>query len=243
MQDIEVKFNKTIYKNQPNDSFDDNFRSNSVFNVNLPKIDINSQILSIGSCFAHHIRKSLSNLGIKTNDYVFYDDQLTTTIAIKEYFEWISKSDNLVHDIIHYRQDKTTLGLLTEDNIKSARIKYENTLKNATCVIITYGLSEVWFDEETGRSVWKWPGKEKSSKLSFKLMSARENAENIRETVNLIRKINQNTSIVITLSPVPLLATFRTDCKINIANCSSKSRLRSGIDEFFEINKDQNVYY
>lgn len=75
------------------------------------------------------------------------------------------------------------------------------------------------------------------------MLSAQENYENIKKTVELIRQKNSNCSIVFTLSPIPLAATFRNDYNINVSNCASKTRLRAGLDQFFFDNKDEGVFY
>ena len=74
--------------------------------------------------------------------------------------------------------------------------------------------------------------------LQFKVISAQENKENIEQICELIYKNNPNATIIMTLSPIPLRATFR-DESIMIANTVSKSSLRVSIDEVYR-NKATN---
>ena len=68
-----------------------------------------------------------------------------------------------------------------------------------------------------------------------------ENEENIREIVRIIQTVNPSAPIVLTLSPVPLLATFR-DMSCMTADCVSKSVLRVALDNVMA-DRPENVYY
>lgn len=243
-KDIEVKLPSIIHSIKPTDFFKRKSRNKEeTFNVTIPKIDKSSTVLTLGSCFAHHVRNALSQLGFKTNELVFYDDEITTTLAMREHFEWLLGDKELRTENIHERS-----GNRTEQNVSSRLKEFKEkslaTLTKSKCVILTFGLSETWVDTD-GRSVWHWPGKDRirMENLSFKLISSAENQQNIKEIVRLIRTINKDCLIVLTLSPVPLGATFRKDFNVNISNCSSKARIRAALDEFFVENEDGKIFY
>ncbi len=243
-KDIEVKRPDILRNYKPSDFFKkDTKNKEKTFNVAVPKFSKDSTVLTLGSCFAHHVRNALSNLGFETNALVFYDDEITTTLAMKEHFEWIVGDKELRTENVHERK-----GIVTLPRINNQLLEYKqkslNTLINSSCVILTFGLSETWISPDN-RSVWYWPGKDKTKaeNLTFKVLSTFENYENIKEIVKLIRSVNSMTSIVMTLSPIPLGATFRKDCNINLANCASKARIRSAIDEFIVENNDEKVFY
>lgn len=240
-------------------NFDDHF------NVRLPKISKNDKLLTLGSCFAQHIIKGLQKAGVSVNeenDFVSYDDLITTTQAMLEHFKWCTSENSDAVPPIYFKGptlagDRNTRSRLPTDEEWEAAQKKSNdknflakmhktalsSLKNASCVILTFGLSELWYDEVSGNSVWKWPGEEASQSLKFKILTAEENSKNLHDLIALIRTQNKACSIVISLSPIPLRATFRSDNNIFVSNSASKSRLRAGIDQFFVENKDDNVYY
>ena len=75
----------------------------------------------------------------------------------------------------------------------------------------------------------------------FRLTTVEENARNLQEIVTLIRQMNAEAPIVLTLSPVPLLATFR-EISCLTADCVSKSVLRVAIDQVMT-ERIQGLYY
>lgn len=247
MKDAEVKIDRALSR-KPLDFLDkDSKTASKIFDVPVPVITKESNVISLGSCFAYHVRTALSNYGIKANNLVFYDDQITTTLAMREHFEWLTSEEELTTQIICDRTGRSTLGNFANVEKRFSDYKRDSVeaMKNVDCVILTYGLSEAHLDKNTNRSVWKWPGKssDRIEDLYLHLLTSTENCENVRETVSMIRKMNANTSVVMSLSPVSLHGTFRNDYKIVIANSASKSRIRSGLDEYFSSNTDKNVFY
>lgn len=69
----------------------------------------------------------------------------------------------------------------------------------------------------------------------------KENASNIQQIISLIQEHCPEKPIIITLSPVPLSATFR-EISCIVADCASKSILRTAIDEVFR-SKPLNTFY
>jgi hypothetical protein len=243
-EDIELNVEPNFFERHPVSRFSENSRNlDETFNVNLPNLDKDSCVLSIGSCFAANIRKHLSLLGVKVNDLTFFDDQITTTTTVKEYFDWITFESNDEPGFLYKKDGYVKIGKIEGNSLEETRKKLNNSLKISDCIVITYGLSESWQHKETKKNIWKWPGKEKSDDYELKLLSAKENCFNIDQTITLLRKHNQKAVVILTLSPVPLHSTFRKDFNVNIANCASKSRLRSGLDEFFILNSDKKVFY
>ena len=70
-----------------------------------------------------------------------------------------------------------------------------------------------------------------------------ENLDNIEAIYNIIRKHKPEATIILTLSPVPLYATFRPVSCIT-ANTVSKAILRAAIDEFYRNHStDKDLFY
>jgi len=64
----------------------------------------------------------------------------------------------------------------------------------------------------------------------FRLTTVDENADNLTRLVEVVRQVNPTAPIILTLSPVPLLATFR-EISCLTADCVSKSVLRVALDQ------------
>jgi GSCFA family len=116
-------------------------------------------------------------------------------------------------------------------------------VREAGAFVFTLGLAEVWQDRETGGVFWRGVPEEifDAQRHVFRLSTVEENEANIVEIVRLIRSENPSAPILLTLSPVPLAATFR-DISCITADCVSKSVLRIALDRVLERGLG-GVYY
>jgi hypothetical protein len=107
--------------------------------------------------------------------------------------------------------------------------------------IFTLGLTESWIDAESGTVYPMCPGVAGGSfqegKHQFKNFSVSEVVADIDELLILLKKINSNIKIILTVSPVPLVATATKNHVIN-ATSYSKSVLRVAAQELADKNKE-----
>jgi len=110
--------------------------------------------------------------------------------------------------------------------------------------VITIGLSEVWRDQETGGVFWRGVPQAifDEGRHTFQISSVEENTANMLAIVELVRRHCGAKPIIFTLSPVPLIATHRTDVTCMLADTVSKSILRVAIDQVMRRRLD-DVYY
>jgi hypothetical protein len=213
-----------------------------------PVIDRRSKIIAFGSCFAGYIRGYLADrgYGLLTHDekkktYVgSMGDGIVNTFAIRQQFEWAWVGRTPELDLWHGYQAEV--------------FGYDETVRAATralfeagdVFIITLGLSEVWFDEPTGEVFWRAVPKQFYDKTrhKFRVSSVQENFENLTAIRKLIRERRPDATIIFTLSPVPLTATFR-DMGCVVANAASKAILRASLDEFMRgpAGEDGRTFY
>jgi hypothetical protein len=118
---------------------------------------------------------------------------------------------------------------------------------NTEVFILTFGLSEIWYDEITGGVFWRAvPMKHyDAGRHKFRVCTFAETKESILEIIQLIKQHVPHAKLVMTLSPIPLIATFREVSCIT-ANSVSKSLLRAALDEALrELKAEirQDVYY
>jgi len=112
-------------------------------------------------------------------------------------------------------------------------------------VIITLGLAEVWRDRiaETFINTTPLPEavRRHPDRYEFHVSSFAENLANLAKIHHVINHFgHSDTQIVVTVSPVPLMATFSND-DIVVANSYSKSVLRAVAQEWASAH--QNVHY
>jgi hypothetical protein len=77
---------------------------------------------------------------------------------------------------------------------------------------------------------------------AFRISSVEENYRNIEAIRALVRQHVPNASLIFTLSPVPLMATFRPVSCIT-ASSVSKAILRVAIDEFVRAHSDDKKLF
>lgn len=108
----------------------------------------------------------------------------------------------------------------------------EKAVQEADTIVFTLGLTEAWIDKKTGRALPTAPGTIKGqyepSDVEFKNFTFNEVVEDLRVVHQLAARIsgNDKQKWVITVSPVPLAATW-TDNHVRVATTYSKSILRA----------------
>ncbi len=106
-------------------------------------------------------------------------------------------------------------------------------LRESEVLIVTLGLSEVWRNRRDGCAFYLMPPPEvfDERRHEHALLSVDENAGNLERFYAAIRAANPDLRLVLTLSPVPLLATYQKRHAV-VADTVSKALLRAAIDEF-----------
>jgi len=212
-----------------------------------PFIDKQTSITAFGSCFAMEIRKYLSRkrynvLGKdkKLGSYIVTQGAgINNTFVMRQQFEWAFLNRKF-KDAIWFDDEKRENKPLEE-----IRLDTYELFKKTDVFIMTLGLSEIWYNKETNDVFWRAIPKNMfdPKKHGFRISTYQENLDNLKRIYSIIRRFKSNAKIVFTLSPVPLIATFRPVSCIT-ANCVSKSILRVAVDELVRENKeDKNLFY
>ena len=210
-----------------------------------PFIGADTVVVAFGSCFAKHISDHLAGLGFRVESrnsdtaYIsLMGDGIVNTHAIRQQFEWAW--ENKVPEVsLWHGYDGKEFGY--DDAV---RLETKRIFDKAEVFIITLGLSEVWYDEPTGHVFWRAVPQANfdPSRHKFRVLSAEENTDNLKAIHALIRKHRPDARIVITLSPIPLIATFRPIPSM-VANSVSKANLRSAIDALITAANDPSLFY
>jgi GSCFA family protein len=204
-----------------------------------PLLDGDDKVVTMGSCFARELRDHLTRRGAESGN-IWIPSGLNNTFAILDFVSWcVTGSDAGAG----YRYDRDESGEIGEWLPEETRERYEQRLAEAGAFVFTFGLAEVWQDRETKGVFWRGIPQEvfDEKRHEFRLSTVDENEENIVRLIELIRTVNPDAPIVLTLSPVPLLATFRGRSCIT-ADAVSKSALRMAIDAV-ESRGLHRVYY
>ncbi|APO75884.1 GSCFA family protein [Rhizobium etli 8C-3] len=214
-----------------------------------PLISKEHYITAFGSCFASEVTKFLYNEGYQVfgrdmtlNSYVVRSGEgIVNSAAIRQQFEWAFEGKVPKIELWH---DKAGVPGDYSDDVRDST---KQIFEKSDVFILTLGLSEVWYDKPTGEIFWRAIPKRDfdPQRHGFRVMSAAENLDNLRRIYELIRTHRPDATIIVTLSPVPLAATFRPVSCIT-ANSVSKASLRVAIDELMREPKaaqDERFFY
>ena len=212
-----------------------------------PCIDAKTQVTAFGSCFAANISNWLArrnyNVLNKSEDagrpyVVSCGEGMVNSFVILQQFEWAWENKVFDQELWH-GYDTESYGYDPEVQAQTKKMFDETDL-----FILTFGLSEIWYDEPTGNVFWRTIPKDAydPERHKFRVSSVEENKENMRKIYDLIRKHRPDAKIIYTLSPIPLQATFRPNSCMT-SNSVSKSILRVAIDELYRELKDEGVLH
>ena len=249
------------YKNPPADG---DYPISTHYKLTL---DRTTPVASMGSCFALEIRKILLRQGYA---YITEEkhhpaavhasaawERLYNTFSMRQVFEytfdsftpqlrwWHVPGSNQIQD--PYRR------IILYNSLKEAHRDFDNhvqcsrrALTRAKVLILTLGLTEIWEDQSDGSVICLPSGPYVNSggdmtRYKFRVSRYGENLSNLKRIHALMSENNSECQLLITVSPVHLWATFRTDADVISASCNSKSTLRAVADEFVE--RHDNCHY
>jgi hypothetical protein len=115
-------------------------------------------------------------------------------------------------------------------------------LERAEVFVLTLGLTEIWKLKTDGSVLSRVPWRLSSSLVERQALSVEDNVRELQATLDTLRRFNPNVQFIVTVSPVPLQATWRGDeSHVITASHLSKSTLRVAAEEF--ASRNSGVYY
>ncbi|WP_293894488.1 GSCFA domain-containing protein [Flavobacterium sp.] len=173
-------------------------------------IDYNSRIVSLGSCFAENMGEKfcyfkfqniVNPFGIIFNP-VSIENLISRVVTNKKFTE----EDIFFHnDLWHCFEVHSALRhqnkemVITNLNALIDSTHYQIT--NSTHIIITYGTSWVYRNEQSGKIVANCH-KVMQSKFGKEILTVETIEKSIQNTIDIIRKINPYCAFIFTVSPV-----------------------------------------
>jgi tetratricopeptide (TPR) repeat protein len=195
-----------------------------------------TRFFTMGSCFARNLAKSLEQSGYAAH-HMEISEYINTTFANRVFVDWLRDAD--IDPAIRDR----IVELLPQGWSK------ENTLeviKRSDVFILTLGVAAAFFDRTTGAFVLPRPSALNSralaEKYQFRTASVQENVDNVRYLIDFVRSVAPGIRIVVTVSPVPILASFEHESAVQ-ADCLSKSTMRLVAHEVVNNSGIQNILY
>lgn len=198
-----------------------------------PLLHPSTRTFTMGSCFARNIAWALEGFGLAA-EHLLQPEEINNTFANRLLLEWLV--DGPTAQTANFG---ATFG-------EAYRQRLAELLKQSDVFILSLGVAPAFFDRETGAFVPTFGSNINTALLlrtyRFRTTTVAENVGNLERIVALARGCNPNLRIVVTVSPVPLRATFERPSAV-IADCVSKSTLRVAAHEFLESDAGRGVIY
>jgi hypothetical protein len=173
-------------------------------------IEYHSKILSLGSCFAENIGDKFQyfKFQITTNPFgiIFNPDAIENLVSRVFNNQKFTENDIFFHNNLWHcyevhselsHPDKETF--LTNLNLKNQQS--HNLIIQSTHIIITYGTSWVYRNKQSGKIVANCH-KVPQNQFEKEILSAEIIEKSIKNTVDLIQKVNPKCHFIFTISPV-----------------------------------------
>ena len=219
----------------------------------VPLIGADTKIAAIGSCFAERVTEVLSARGMNTT---FHPTglQYNTFSILQEFRHLFTEPSPYSDDDITLAGEhgwehpfRKSLRADSREQILAMQAEADaqalEAYSKADLVIITLGLTEIWQRTSDGLVAVELPPAPLHERGDFQFRSATtaENIANLHAIVDVLRE-HTSAEILVTVSPVPLHATFR-DMDVVVANCESKTRLRAAVADFLEQRPDVHYFH
>lgn len=206
-------------------------------------------VFTIGSCFARNVEEALLGKGFniltRGGSYPYPHGNLNryNSPVMCQELEFAAGLRTFNEDgIVRIRGgfvDLTSYGAFTTRD-EAVLHRQRSTalfaqLTHAKLAIITAGLSEIWFDRDFGVFCNISPSEAAKSfpeRFEFRVMNFADNLAALEKLVQLIRSCSTDCKILLTVSPVPLGATF-VSRDVLISNTYSKACLRAAVEELY----------
>lgn len=209
----------------------------------LPLIDRTTPVGSMGSCFAREIRNYLIR---EEFNYVQRGEgkdaehgsarwnRVYNTPCILQEIE--RAFDRFEPDLVdspsgtvidpHRKQAIYSNATEADRELKLYRSQAKSAFLDSKVFVFTLGLSEVWHNKLTGSAYAEAPDPKSyhPERDGFRVVSPDENVEKLRRAFGLLKEMNPDIEIIVTVSPVPLRATFVPRSAL-VSNSVSKATL------------------
>jgi tetratricopeptide (TPR) repeat protein len=196
----------------------------------------NTRFFTMGSCFARNLSRNLVNSGYVSH-HMEISEYINTTFANRVFVDWLS--DREISDAIRDR----IVSLLPPGWSKENSLQI---IKSSDVFILTLGVAPAFFDRASGDFVLPRStalnSRVLAEKYRFRTTSVQENVDNVRYVLDFVRKISPRIKFVVTVSPVPLVASFEYESAVQ-ADCLSKSTMRLVAHEVVNNSGISNILY
>ena len=195
-----------------------------------------TKFFTMGSCFARNVSQTLIKKGY-TSRHMEISEHINTTFANKVFVDWLEgKSAN--HAVNERIRELLPPTLSPETTVEK--------IKDSDVFILTLGVAPAFFDRATGAFVLPRPtalnSRVLAEKYEYRNTTVKENVDNALYLINFMRRVSPDIKIIVTVSPVPIIASFGNASCVQ-ADCLSKSTMRVAAHEIVNGSGLTNIHY
>ena len=184
------------------------------------KISRESKVLTLGSCFAINIAEHLQVKGINAKGFEL-SELVNNSYTNLYLLEVMSAGKDFLEES----------KLLQPDMIEGLK-NFFTELPSATHIIFTLGLSLAFFSKTDGMPLREPLYSYRADhyhNYEMRAINLSENVENIKKIIMMLEELAPNSSVILSLSPIPLDGTKDFSGSVVEADCISKSIGRASI--------------
>ncbi|WP_234052108.1 MULTISPECIES: GSCFA domain-containing protein [unclassified Xanthobacter] len=240
----------------------------SIFHKPKFTIDAKSSFFCIGSCFARNIEEHLiyreravlskkivapkSEAPARPNGFV---NKFTTMSMVNE-LKW-AVSKPVINKTLFEEGPNGWSDLQLGPGIPPVSLEraierrtyliedYFSRVRNASVVVVTLGLNEVWWDNKANCYLNCAPSftsvRRERDRYRLVITDVAQSVADLEEMRWLIKSMNRHARLIVTVSPVPMSETFSGQ-DVAIANMRSKSTLRVAAEQFAALHPDVDYF-
>ena len=195
-----------------------------------------TRFFTMGSCFARNLSRSLNNSGYVSH-HMEISEYINTSFANKVFVDWLGSAE------IDGAISERIAELLPPDWSKERAL---TVIRDSDVFILTLGVAPAFFDRATGDFVLPRPtalnSRVLAEKYFYRTTSVKDNVDNVLHVIKFIRDLAPRIKIIVTVSPVPLLASFEYKSAVQ-ADCLSKSTMRLVAHEVVNNSNIADILY
>ncbi len=202
----------------------------SAINIPSPPPKAGASVCTFGSCFAANLARMMGEQGLSASN-LLVEESLNSTHANRILMEVVcGVGGGRAHEDMRREFGDAFFE------------KVRNKIRSSTHIVLTVGVAPGFFHVDDGQFAFAGNYREllKSGRIRMRTTTCSENVENIGTMLSLMKRIAPAAVKIITVSPVPLMATTELPSVV-LADCVSKSTLRAAVHEV--VSADPEIIY
>ncbi len=189
-----------------------------------PFLGMDDPVVSVGSCFAENVAEYLTESGFRSVSHISLAESSNNVLSVRTMID-ILLSESPAEEALTWARE-----FVRRDDLKDVHAE----LARAKLLIITLGVAVATTDEE---------GRPTSIKVSnVELISPNRHVLVLREIIDRLREFNPDCSVVLTVSPAPLVASPFPKYDAFTLDCVSKSIIRAAVAMYMH-EPQPDVFY